>query len=60
MTSYIIAGGSVATLLILAFIWVWIIDGIRAAFFVTGFTVAVMLGALGIVLFWTWIAGGFA
>ena len=49
-------GGAVLTLAVLGFALVASIDGVRAAFWVTGFTAISMVGILAIVGFWVWVA----
>ncbi|RUQ06714.1 hypothetical protein D8M34_06755 [Microbacterium sp. HSID17254] len=60
MNEVIIAGGSVATMLLILGILIAIAQGIKEALEIIAIVLGILAGSALIVLFWAWVAGAFA
>lgn len=56
----LLLGGAFGSLIVIMFIAMAIIDGVRDAAIVIGLTLATAVGITLLVAFWIWVAGGFA
>lgn len=56
----LILAGSFLTVLAIMFALIAIVEDIKTAFFAIGFTVAFVIAAGLVAIFWIWVGGGFA
>lgn len=56
----VLIGGILGTTFIGLFFVIAIVDGFKVAFQVLAFVVIMFASSVGVVLFWIWVAGGFA
>lgn len=52
----IVMGGSLATLLLGMFVWIWVRDCLRAALAMLGWMLGMFAAAAALVSLWAWIA----
>lgn len=56
----VLIGGLVGSFFVIMFAVIALIDGVRVAFAVVATTLGLLAASTAFVLFWVWVAGGFA